>query len=135
MSGAVLIVATGLFFYLYVQNLLATAASSSSSSSTSLANALGIYNGTADAPIFVTIGILGLGIFISGAIFVAGGHIGEAVSNQMGLAESKAPATGGPPVPSKACLKCGTLLYQNTAFCPTCGASLAKTQPMALPAG
>jgi zinc ribbon protein len=126
MAGAALIVITGIFFYQYFQSLLAS--SSTSGTPSSLTNALAIYNGTADTPIFVAVGFLGLGSFIAGAVFVAGGHVGEQITGKIEVGNSSAPVSVISTTGLKACVKCGTILNQNTAYCPNCGAALARTQ-------
>jgi zinc ribbon protein len=125
--GAMFVGFTGVFFYQYFQNAIAAGLSSASGSTASTTAALDAYNGTANMPIFISISIFGVAFLIMGAIFVAGGHIGEALSERV-PDESRIEQETFSPKPARACVKCGTLLYQNTAFCPNCGNPLGKVQ-------
>jgi hypothetical protein len=128
-AGAFLVGITGIFFYQYIQNAIAAGLSSSSGSSSSTAAALNIYNGTANMPIFITMSIFGVASLIMGAIFVAGGHISENLTVQAADAPSaSAESESLIPRPSRACTKCGSLVYRNTAYCPDCGSPLGRIQ-------
>jgi hypothetical protein len=125
--GALFVGVTGVFFYQYFQNAIAAGLSGTTGSTTSTIAALNAYNGTANMPIFVSLSVFGVAFLIMGAIFVAGGHIGEYLSARVPM-ESRAEQDPFTPKPARACVKCGTLLYQNTAFCPNCGNPLGKAQ-------
>lgn len=123
-TGTALLVFSGVFFYTFVQNLLA-AGTTSSSSSVTISQAVGVYNGTAYSPLFVGLSFFGMAFLVMGAVFVVGGHITE----QLGPAEVSPlpppPESVAPKaMPARACTKCGSLLYQNTAYCPNCGSPL-----------
>jgi hypothetical protein len=124
-GGALMTVLVGFAFYAYFQQLLA--ASTASASSTSLTNALGIYNGTANMPILVTVAIFGFAILVLGGVFFAVGNAAEIMLEQREDALSAGPEIATTR-PSRACIKCGTIIYQNTAYCPNCGNSLATPQ-------
>ncbi len=122
-SGAGLVILSGAFFYNYVQ-ILATSASSSTGA-TSLSEALSLYNNTSAAPIFMTLSILGDAFLIMGSVFLVGAHIGPPpVSRTMAIP----PPPTVTPSPARACTKCGTLSYQNVAYCPNCGNPLGRNQ-------
>ncbi len=133
-SGGVLVLISGTFFYFYFQNLLGAGVSSTSGSSTSITNALGLYNGTANTPVFVTLGIFGFAFLIVGAVFIVGGHMGQQLADRLETVSPDSPVTVGSPVtasipmPSKACTKCGSLLYQTSGYCPNCGNPVTKIQ-------
>ena len=126
-AGTVLVGITGIFFYQYFQNAIAAGLSSASGSSASTTAALNAYNGTANMPIFITLSIFGVVFLIMGAIFVAGGHITEHLTIQAADASTSGSETLIPR-PSRACTKCGSLIYKNTAYCPDCGSPLGKVQ-------
>lgn len=129
--GALLIVVPGAFFYQYIQNLVA-AGIASSTTTTSPATSLALLNGMENSPIMVTLSFFGLSFTIAGAVFVAGGHIGQEI------AKRTPPAVYTPPVPtpvtaqaqSRACMKCGSLVSQNSSYCPNCGNPMIKPQTM-----
>ncbi len=131
--GAALVIISGVFYYAYFQDLLAATGSATTGSPASVANSLAILNGTSATPIFTTLAILGLGLMVSGAVYAAGGNIAAQMTSQPLPRVSINPATPVaqvPQAPSRACTKCGTLLFQATAFCPTCGNPIARTQPI-----
>ncbi len=126
-AGAILTVLIGSLFYDYFQTILAASASAASGSSTSFTNALGIYNGTANMPIFITLAIFGFAFLILGGVLFAAGNVGQLLLEQLEVSPNNGPETGAPR-PSRACMKCGSLLYQNVGYCPSCGNSLATVQ-------
>ena len=128
-TGAVLVGMAGIFFYQYFQGVIAASLSSASGSSTSTAAALSIYNGTANMPIFVTLAIFGVTFLVMGAVFIAGGHISENLTAQTtDISSSSAGSEALIQRPSRACTKCGSLVYKNTAYCPDCGNQLGRIQ-------
>jgi len=128
-AGAFLVGITGIFFYQYIQNAIAAGLSSSSGSSASTAAALDIYNGTANMPIFITLSIFGVVFLIIGAIFVASGHITEQLTMQATNTSSRSSESETLiSRPSRACTKCGLLVYRTMAYCPDCGNPLGKIQ-------
>src|SRR5712692_7770573 len=132
-GGILMIGLVGVAFYAYFQQLLAASAASASGSSASLTSALGIYNGTANMPILVTIAIYGFAILVLGGVFFAVGNAAEIMLER----QEDASATGSqidPARPSRACTKCGSLIYQNTAYCPNCGSPLTMPQATGQPA-
>ncbi len=131
--GSLFTIFGGLFFYTYIQQIIAAGASTAPGSSISVANALSIYNYTASMPVFVTLSIFGVAFLVMGAVFVAGRHISEHLAAQAMNASSNEPE-GFTPRPSRACTKCGSLIYQNTAYCPNCGSPLGKAQSVPVPA-
>jgi len=126
-GGALMTVLVGFSFYAYFQQLLAASAASASGSPASLTNALGIYNGTANMPILVTIAIFGFAFLIMGGVFYAVGNAAELLLEQREDSHSVA-SDAVVARPSRACVKCGTLLYQNTGYCPNCGNPLPTPQ-------
>jgi hypothetical protein len=130
-AGALLTVLIGALFYGYFQQVLAASASAASGSSTSLNNALGIYNGTANMPIFITLAIFGFAFLVLGGVFFVVGNVGELLLDQL-EASPNADLERDAPRPSRACTKCGSLLYQSVGFCPNCGSSLT-TLPTSAP--
>jgi len=126
-GGALLIVLIGALFYDYFRQVLAASASAASGSSTSLTNALGIYNGTANMPIFITLAIFGFAFLILGGVLFAAGNVGQLLLDQLEVSPSAGLETVAPRL-SKACMKCGSLLYQNVGYCRNCGNSLATVQ-------
>lgn len=116
-AGSMFIALGGAYFYTYFQNLAAAASTTSVSPTT----ALSLYNGSLGMPIIVTLSIFGLGMIIVGGFFVASAHITQQfIDNSHGprVAATEPAAVGRP---TKICMKCGTLLFQNTAYCPSCG--------------
>ena len=117
-AGSMFIVLGGAYFYTYFANLAAASTSNPSTSSLS-----GIYNSTLGMPIIVTLTIFGLGMIIVGGFFIASAHISQQIlDNQTG--EDSPSQKGGRP--SKVCLKCGSLLYNETPYCPNCGGPISK---------
>jgi hypothetical protein len=129
-GGALMTVLVGFAFYAYFQQLLAASTSSASGSSASLANALAIYNGTVNMPILVTVAIFGFALLILGGVYFAVGNAAEIMLDQRENASSTSSQIATVR-PSRACMKCGSLIYQNTAYCPNCGSSLATPQAIA----
>src|SRR5260370_21371883 len=95
-GGALLTVLIGALFYDYFQQVLAASASAASGSSTSLNNALGIYNDTANMPIFITLAIFGFAFLILGGCLFAAGNIGQLLLEQRQVPPTSGPATGAP---------------------------------------
>ena len=142
-GGFVFVFISGAFFYSYFQQLIGASTSSATGSSTTTAEALNILNGTANTPLFITLSIFGFAFLIMGSLFIVGGNIGEQLADQqMSIQElSNQPRFSSQhtttPVgesetigtrPLKACTKCGSLIWQNSAYCPICGNPLAKVQ-------
>ncbi len=129
--GTFLTALIGAFFYDYLQGLLAASSAAASGSSTSLTTTLSIYNSTANTPILITVAIFGFVFLILGGIFFAIGNVGQLLLDQL----EASPVTGlerDAQRPSRACVKCGALLYQSVGYCPNCGSSLA-TLPTGAP--
>ena len=129
-GGALMTVLVGFAFYAYFEQLLAASTASASGSSTSLANSLAIYNGTVNMPILVTVAIFGFALLIFGGVFFA---VGNAAQIMIERQEDASPTSSRTAVtrPSRACIKCGSLIYQNSAYCPNCGSPLAVPQAIA----
>ncbi len=126
-SGAGMVILSGAFFYNYVQQLLATSASSATGA-TSISEALSLYNNTSAAPVFMTLSILGVAFLIMGSVFLVGAHIGPPpFSRTMAIPPPPPTVTQSP---ARACTKCGTLSFQNVAYCPNCGNPLGRNQSL-----
>ena len=117
--GAVFIFIPGLFFWSYIQTLIAQGAASSAGA-TSAAGALALLNGTEGSPWMVTMAFFGLSFFITGGIFVAIASLGTELVH----------ARTVPSQITRACTKCGTLVSSSIAFCPYCGSPMQRMQPM-----
>ena len=126
-AGALLTVLIGALFYRYFQEVLAASSSAASGSSTSLTDALGIYNGIANMPILITLAIFGFAFLILGGVFFTSGNVGQLLLDRL---ETSSPfdLEKDAPRPSRACVKCGSLLYQSVGYCPNCGSPLATPQ-------
>jgi len=131
-AGALLTGLVGALFYNYFQQVLSASSSAASGSSTSLASALGIYNSTANMPIYITLAIFGFAFLMTGGVFFALGNVSDLLLEQLETSRPAGLETNAPR-PSRACVKCGTLLYQSVGYCPNCGSPLATPQNAAAP--
>jgi hypothetical protein len=129
--GAFFTALIGAIFYDYLQRLLAASGAAASGSSTTLTNALSIYNSTANTPILITIAIFAFAFLILGGIFFAVGSVGQMLLDKLEASPLTGPESDARR-PSRACVKCGALLYQSVGYCPNCGSSLATLQTSAL---
>lgn len=131
-AGALLTGLVGALFYNYFQQVLSASSSAASGSSTSLASTLGIYNSTANMPIYITLAIFGFAFLITGGVFFALGNVSDLLLEQLETSRPAGLETNAPR-PSRACVKCGTLLYQSVGYCPNCRSPLATPQNAAAP--
>src|SRR2546422_8677411 len=84
-AGALLTGLVGALFYNYFQQVLSASSSAASGSSTSLASTLGIYNSTANMPIYMTLAIFGFAFLITGGVFFALGNVSAYCWNNLRL--------------------------------------------------
>ncbi len=120
--AALFIAIGGAYFYDFFQTVAAAGTSASTS------DLLRLNNSTMGMPIIVTLTIFGLGMLIIGGIFIASGHITEQLSVGNRGRQNLGAQTMADIRPSRMCIKCGSLLYQNSPYCPNCG-NPAATPP------
>ena len=83
-------------------------------------------------PIIITITLFGLGMLTVGGSFMASAHITEQLTAGSRNGQNIATQTVSDTRPARMCIKCGTLLYQSSAYCPSCGnpvATVPKISP------
>src|SRR2546422_7703737 len=114
-AGALLTGLVGALFYNYFQQVLSASSSAASGSSTSLASTLGIYNSTANMPIYITLAIFGFAFLITGGVFFALGNVSDLLLEQLETSRPAGLETNAPR-PSRACVKCGTLSIRALAI-------------------
>ncbi len=118
--GTIFLSLGGAYFYQLFQYL--AEASTTGTSSSSL---VGVYSSMLGVPIVVTLSIIGLGVLIIGGFFVASAHITQQLAGNYVEHSPVAPQMADVR-PARLCTKCGSLLYQSTAFCPNCGNQVTK---------
>ncbi len=142
--GSLFIVLPGVFFWDYVQKLVAQGIGASTGT-TNAAGALALLNGTENTPWMVTMAFFGLSFFITGGVFFAIGSLGTQLTRSRALISTPAPMVTAAPtsaatmsqqsIPAqaqmaRACMKCGTLVASTNSFCPSCGNPMQRVQPM-----
>jgi hypothetical protein len=115
--GALFIAIGGAYFYDLFQTISTAGATGSTADLVRLSNSM------LGMPIIITLTIFGLGMLTVGGTFMASAHITEQLMAGNRGGSSFAPIAETRP--SRMCVKCGSLLYQNSPYCPNCGNPMA----------
>jgi hypothetical protein len=124
--GALFIALGGAYFYELFQTISAAGATGSAADLVRLSNSM------LAMPVIVTLTIFGLGMLTVGGTFMASAHITEQLIAGNRGGQNFAAPTMADTRPSRMCMKCGTLLLQSSAYCPSCGnpiATVPKVSP------
>jgi len=124
--GALFIALGGAYFYDLFQTISTVGTTGTTADLARLSNSM------LAMPIIITLTIFGLGMLTVGGSFMASAHITEQLmaGNRSGL--NFAAPTMADTRPARMCMKCGTLLLQISAYCPSCGnpvATVPKVSP------
>jgi hypothetical protein len=117
--GALFIALGGAYFYQLFQTISTAGATGST------ADLMRLSNSMLAMPIIITITLFGLGMLTVGGSFMASAHITEQLLAGNRNSQNVATSTLSETRPARMCIKCGTLLYQNSAYCPSCGNPVA----------
>jgi hypothetical protein len=116
--GALFIALGGAYFYELFQTI------STASVTGSTADLVRLSNSMLAMPVLITLTIFGLGMLTVGGTFMASAHITEQLVGNRG-GQNLTAQTIADTRPARMCTKCGTLLYQSSAYCPSCGNPIA----------
>jgi hypothetical protein len=117
--GALFIALGGAYFYELFQTI------STASVTGSTADLVRLSNSMLAMPVIITLTIFGLGMLTVGGCFMASAHITEQLMAGNRGGQNFAAPTVADTRPSRMCMKCGTLLLQSSAYCPSCGNPIA----------
>jgi hypothetical protein len=117
--GALFIALGGAYFYELFQTI------STAGTTGSTADLIRLSNSMLAMPVIITLTIFGLGMLTVGGSFMASAHITDQLLSGNRIGHNFAPQTVADARPARMCIKCGTLLYQNSAYCPSCGNPVA----------
>jgi hypothetical protein len=117
--GALFIALGGAYFYELFQTI------STASVTGSTADLVRLSNSMLAMPVIITLTIFGLGMLTVGGTFMASAHITEQLIAGNRSGQNLASPTMADTRPSRMCMKCGTLLLQSSAYCPSCGNPIA----------
>ena len=123
--GALFIAVGGAYFYDLFQTISAAGATGSTADLVRLSNSM------LGMPIIITLTIFGLGMLTVGGTFMASAHITEQLMAGNRGGPNFASQTSGDTRPSRMCIKCGSLLYQSSPYCPNCGNPVATVPKIA----
>jgi hypothetical protein len=124
--GSLFVALGGAYFYQLFQTISVAGTTGTAADLTRLSNSM------LAMPILITLTIFGLGMITVGGSFMASAHITEQLLAGNRSGQNIATQTPSDNRPTRMCIKCGTLLYQTTAYCPNCGnpvATVPKTSP------
>jgi len=117
--GALFIALGGAYFYQLFQTI------STAGTTGTAADLARLSNSMLAMPIIITITLFGLGMLTVGGSFMASAHITEQLLAGNRNGQNVATSTVSDTRPARMCIKCGTLLYQHSAYCPSCGNPVA----------
>lgn len=117
--GALFVALGGAYFYQLFQTISVAGTTGTAADLTRLSNSM------LAMPILITLTIFGLGMLTVGGSFMASAHITDQLLAGNRVGQNVATQTSSDMRPTRMCIKCGTLLYQNSAFCPSCGNPVA----------
>ena len=123
--GALFIALGGAYFYDLFQTISTVGTTGSSADLVRLSNSM------LAMPIIITLTIFGLGMLTVGGTFMASAHITEQLMAGNRSGQNFATQTVADTRPSRMCIKCGSLLYQSSPYCPNCGNPVATVPRVA----